>query len=377
MTPPLALYIHWPFCASKCPYCDFNAHVREGGVDQAEWLAAYLADMAHWRERTGARPLTSIFFGGGTPSLMEAKTVAGIIDHANALWGLDQNCEITLEANPTSSETGKFAAFRDAGVNRLSIGVQALNDADLSALGRNHDTGEVFRAIDAARAIFDRYSIDLIYARPDQTLEAWEEELKTGLSITGGHLSLYQLTIEPGTQFHTLYKTGRLTLPDEDRTIAFYQMTQDVCADFGMPAYEVSNHAKPGQASRHNMTYWTGGDYLGIGAGAHGRIATEEGRVATLSHHAPEIWLDTVKKQGTGVNRETVLDATTQAQERLMLGLRIDAGVPISAVAGHIDTQKLAILQAEGLIEEDPDHISVSDKGKLLLNGIVGALIKG
>lgn len=374
---PLALYIHWPFCASKCPYCDFNAHVREGGVDQTQWLPAYQADMRYWRKKTGERTITSIFFGGGTPSLMRPETVAGIIDEAQELWSFAADCEITLEANPTSSEAHQFKSFKSAGVNRLSIGVQALNDTDLKQLGRNHGAQEAFDAIAIAAQCFNRFSFDLIYARSKQTLDEWEAELKTALSLSSGHLSLYQLTIEPGTQFKTLHQSGRLTIPDDDLAVDFYTLTQDVCDAAGLPAYEISNHAMAGHESNHNMTYWTGGDYLGIGAGAHGRITLKEGRLATLSHHAPEIWLQRVHAHGTGVNRETLLDNKAQVQERLMLGLRIDAGVAMADVSAVLNTTKLDILKDEGLLHHDRDRLRVTKRGRLLLNSIVATLVNG
>lgn len=376
MSNPLALYIHWPFCASKCPYCDFNAHVREA-LDFDAWTNAYLADLQHWHQATQGRRLSSIFFGGGTPSLMPPATAQAIIDHARALWGLSDRCEITLEANPTSSDYQKFQAFRDAGVNRLSIGIQSLHDDALKTLGRNHNAAEGLNAITMARDIYDRFSFDLIYARPEQSAQAWREELEHAITLSRGHLSLYQLTIEPGTQFKTLHDTGRLLIPADDEAAHLYQMTHDICAAHGLDNYEISNYGQAGHQSAHNMTYWTGGDYLGIGPGAHGRITDQDGRLATVAHHAPEIWLQRVTDHGTGVNRETLLSTHEQAIERLMLGLRIERGVHRGEVAQCINPAFLQKLYDEGLMHRSETHLRVTMKGRLLINGIVAGLIKG
>ena len=367
----LSLYIHWPFCAAKCPYCDFNAHIRDT-LDERRYLAAYLGDLDYWHQQTKGRPVYSVFFGGGTPSLMHPDSIQAILCRIDDLWGLEDACEITLEANPTSSEYQRFQDFRSAGINRLSIGVQALNDNDLRILGRNHNADEALRAIEMARQLYDRFSFDLIYARPQQDIRQWQQELKQAVSLSGGHLSLYQLTIEPGTQFYTLHTSGRMSIPDEDDTLAFYDATQEICEAAGLPAYELSNHAGPGQESRHNMIYWTAGDYIGIGAGAHGRVTLQGERVATLAHHAPEIWLQTAEDTGTGVTRQEVLSPATRLEERLMTGLRLRQGMECPP---EIDDKIIASLIAEGLLCDTPGLLRTTKKGRLLVNGIAASLI--
>lgn len=317
MVTPLALYIHWPFCVSKCPYCDFNSHVRDG-VDQAAWRAALLADMAHEARVTPGRKVSSIFFGGGTPSLMPPATVAALIAEAERLWGLTPDCEITLEANPNSVEVANFAALAAAGVNRVSIGIQALDANTLAYLGRAHSVDEGHRAIATAQAHFARVSFDLITARPGQSLAEWERELAAALAFGTGHLSLYQLTIEPGTRFETLARRGELVLPDEDLSADLFTATAELTAAAGLPAYEVSNHARVGEESRHNLTYWRYGDYVGIGPGAHGR----RNGVATERHRKPENWLASVAADGHGIKAERVLTAETRATEALLSTLR-------------------------------------------------------
>ncbi|MFO7482571.1 radical SAM family heme chaperone HemW, partial [Oceanibaculum nanhaiense] len=291
----LAVYVHWPFCRSKCPYCDFNSHVS-ASIDHARWRAALLREIDHYADRTLGRTVSSIFFGGGTPSLMEPATAAAVIEHIGKRWRLDAGVEITLEANPTSVEAALLAGFRSAGVNRVSLGVQALNDADLHFLGREHSAREALDAVAIAARLFDRFSFDLIYARPGQTVEAWEAELRQALSHAAGHISAYQLTIEEGTPFHLRHARGEFRIPDEDTGAALYEATQDVLEQAGLPAYEISNHARPGEESRHNLAYWRYADYAGIGPGAHGRLTLAQGKIATRQHRAPQIWLERVER---------------------------------------------------------------------------------
>lgn len=373
---PLALYVHWPFCKAKCPYCDFNSHVREG-VDGLAWREALLAELRYVASLLGPRRVTSIFFGGGTPSLMDAATVEAIIKEADTLWGLDTPCEITLEANPTSVEAAKFRDFRAAGINRVSVGVQALRDDDLKALGRMHSVAEAIEAVRIAATTFDRYSFDLIYARPHQTPEAWAQELKEAISMMGGHASVYQLTIEPGTQFHTLYHSGRLPIPDEDHAAAFYEVTQTLLEGAGMPAYEISNHAKAGHESRHNLTYWNYGEYAGIGPGAHGRIyITPNTLAATRTHRAPEEWLARVKRAGHGYHPFEAIDARAQFEERLMMGLRLIDGIALEGLdTAWLNTKKIAALKQEGLLEQNNARLIPTLKGRLVLTALNAALL--
>lgn len=397
---PLALYVHWPFCKAKCPYCDFNSHVREG-VDHARWRAAMVAELRYIAGVIGDRHVTSVFFGGGTPSLMEAQTVEAVLGEADKIWGLDAGCEITLEANPTSVEAAKFKDFKAAGVNRVSIGVQALNDADLRALGRQHSADEGRRAVELGAQVFDRFSFDLIYARPHQTVKDWERELSDALGMVGEHLSVYQLTIEPGTQFHTLYNSGRLLLPSEDVAADFYEVTQTLCEGAGLYNYEVSNHAKKGCESRHNLTYWTYGEYAGIGPGAHGRVDVPQAgevlqamddvaggspvlpvlpvcpvRMATRTHRAPEIWLDRVEKTGHGYHEFEAVDAREAFEERLMMGLRLAQGVALADLqAEWLDMRKIRALMQEGLLEQSTTHLVPTHAGRLVLTSLNGAII--
>ncbi|MFV3075085.1 radical SAM family heme chaperone HemW [Niveispirillum fermenti] len=389
-TPPdpgFALYVHWPFCASKCPYCDFNSHVREK-VDQPRWAEALLRELDHFADLTPGRTLTSVFFGGGTPSLMPPSTVEAILRRADERWGLPAGTEVTLEANPTSVEADKFRAFRAAGVNRVSLGIQALNDADLKALGRRHSAGEALAAIGLARAIFPRYSFDLIYARPDQTVAAWRQELSRALDHAVGHLSLYQLTIEEGTQFHTLHARGALVLPEEEVQGDLYAATQEVLNAAGLPAYEVSNHARPGEESRHNLTYWRYGDYAGIGPGAHGRLTLPgQGKVATRTHRAPEIWLERTLAAGTGAKPLEPVSAADRLTEMLMMGLRLSEGVPLARVAaetGRPLAQWLPAGRLDGLIRHGMLEwrgngagavLAATTDGRERLNGVLAALL--
>lgn len=378
MTPaalPIALYVHWPFCKAKCPYCDFNSHVREG-VDQALWRAALEAELAYIAGRLGPRVVTSVFFGGGTPSLMDAATVAGVLDAAARLWGLAPSCEITLEANPTSVEAAKFRDFRAAGVNRVSVGVQALADADLRALGRMHSADEAKDAVALAAQVFDRYSFDLIYARPGQQVADWVAELRAALPLAGEHLSLYQLTIEPHTQFHTLYHSGRLVLPEEDDAAAFYEITQEIMDQAGLPAYEVSNHARRGCESRHNLTYWRYGEYAGIGPGAHGRVMPDDAWTATRTHRAPEEWLARVQRDGHGYHPFEVVPGRARFEEKLMMGLRLREGVALAGLdAGGVRLDRVPGLVEAGLLEDSSTHLAPTPKGRLVLTSLNAALL--
>lgn len=372
---PIALYVHWPFCKAKCPYCDFNSHVRDG-VEDARWCDALKTELRYVANAIGPRRITSVFFGGGTPSLMAPATIEAILSEADQLWGLDEDCEITLEANPTSVEAQKFKGFRAAGINRVSVGVQSLNDGDLKALGRQHSVTEAKEAVRLAAATFDRYSFDLIYARPNQTLQQWEKELAEALQMAGDHLSVYQLTIEPNTQFHTLYHSKRLHIPDEDAAAAFYDVTQERLDRVGMPAYEVSNHAKAGQESRHNLTYWRYGEYAGIGPGAHGRLDIGGKRVATRTHRAPEEWLTRVERDGHGYHPFEDVDDRAQFEERLMMGLRLTEGVSRAELNPvWLNLEKIPTLQLEGLLEANDNRLIPTSRGRLVLTALNAALL--
>jgi oxygen-independent coproporphyrinogen-3 oxidase len=373
-----ALYVHWPFCEAKCPYCDFNSHVS-GAIDHARWREALVHETARVGTHTRGRVLNSIFFGGGTPSLMQPETVARVIDTARGIWRFANDIEITLEANPRSVEAGRFSGFSDAGVNRVSLGVQALRAKDLRRLGRLHDVDEALRAIDLARAIFDRVSFDLIYARQDQTLQAWEAELSEALAMRPDHLSLYQLTIEPGTAFWDRRQADRLPgLPDEDVSADLYETTQALCADAGLPAYEVSNHARPGMESRHNSIYWRGGDYAGIGPGAHGRLTLDGTRYATAAASDPSAWLDAVSGGRTPdtVYAMSPLDRVT---EYIMMGLRLREGIDLDRLCGLSDDfvcdGAVARLCEMGLLEVKGSSLRATQSGQLVLNGIIRELL--
>nr|WP_288248828.1 radical SAM family heme chaperone HemW [uncultured Sphingomonas sp.] len=376
--PPLALYIHWPFCVSKCPYCDFNSHVR-ASVDQSQWRDALLADLAHEAALLPGRRLGSIFFGGGTPSLMPPATVAALIDAALAAWpAAPGGVEITLEANPSSVEAARFADLAAAGVNRVSLGVQALDDAALRFLGRAHGVDEALGALAIAQRHFARVSIDLIYARPDQSPAAWEAELARALAFGTEHLSLYQLTIEPGTRFATEAAAGRLVIPDGDAAADLFEATRAMTAAAGIPAYEISNHARPGAQSRHNLTYWRYGDYAGIGPGAHGR----SGALATFRRRKPENWLAALARNGHGLESEEPLDPATRAGEALLMGLRLDEGVDLARIAALtgvavdalVDDRQIAALP--GLIERRGDHLRVTEAGMILLDAILPRVVR-
>jgi len=378
------LYIHWPFCKSKCPYCDFNSHVRDA-VDQARWRDALLAELDHYGAQTAGRTLTSIFFGGGTPSLMPPATAAALIERAGRHWRFAPDIEITLEANPTSVEAARFRDFRAAGVNRVSLGVQALNARDLAFLGRAHGVDEALAAIDLARRHFPRHSFDLIYARPGQTEAAWAAELDRALPLVGDHLSVYQLTIEPGTAFATAHARGDFALPDEDLAGALYELTQDRLAAAGLPAYEISNHAWPGGGeSRHNLVYWRYGDYVGVGPGAHGRLTLPDGgKVATRQRRAPETWLAAVEADGHGTQEGVPLGSAERLEEMLMMGLRLAEGVPLTRIRAEtgkdlpetVDPDALRDLAEGGFLSLDAGRLRATDAGRQRLNAVLGALL--
>ncbi len=367
------VYIHWPFCAAKCPYCDFNSHVR-AAVDHDRWREALVAQVAAVAAEVPGRRVESVFFGGGTPSLMPPETVAAILDAIRAGWGLDQGAEVTLEANPTSVEAGRFRGYRDAGVNRLSMGVQALNDADLKRLGRMHTTAEAIAAFEVARGIFNRVSFDLIYARQDQGLNAWRTELGRALEMAIDHLSLYQLTIEAGTRFGELHARGRLRgLPGADLAADLYTATGEICGEAGLGGYEVSNYARPGAESRHNLVYWRYGDYAGIGPGAHGRLTIGRDRWATESARQPEAWLSDPSER-----REPV-DTGDQAAEMLMMGLRLTEGVELARYARlagrEISPAALSELGDLGLVEMRAGRVRATDPGRSVLDAVIKSLL--
>ncbi len=377
MPDPLALYVHWPFCVSKCPYCDFNSHVR-ASVDQQAWRDALLADLAHEAQALRGRKLGSVFFGGGTPSLMPPATVEAVLGAAERHWGFADHVEITLEANPSSVEAARFADLAAAGVNRVSLGLQSLDDAALRFLGRAHDVAEGQAALDVAQAVFLRISFDLIYALPGQTLAMWERELHQALARGTEHLSLYQLTIEPGTRFATEAAAGRLAIPDGDAAADLFEATRAITAAAGLPAYETSNHARPGAESRHNLTYWRYGDYLGIGPGAHGR----RGGCATQRRKKPENWLAAVARNGHGIELEEPLTPHQRATEALVMGLRLREGVDldrIDALAGgsaSVDENQVVRLQALGLIAREGPRLRVTEAGALLLDAILPLVVR-
>jgi putative oxygen-independent coproporphyrinogen III oxidase len=384
VTEPLALYIHWPFCASKCPYCDFNSHVREGGVDHARFRAALRRELAYEAGRVGRRRLASIFFGGGTPSLMEPETVASLIADARTHFEPEPEMEITLEANPTSVEIGKLREFRAAGVNRASLGVQSLDAEALRFLGRRHDVGEAITALEAAREIFPRLSFDLIYARPGQAEASWRAELRQALALAADHLSLYQLTIEPGTRFATQYARGDFALPAEDDAARMYEATAEEARRFGLAPYEVSNYAKPGAESRHNLAYWRYGDYLGIGPGAHQRVLADGVMLATRRHRGPEEWATRVEQSGHAIVEEEALSERDRGREALLMGLRLAEGVDparIEARSGlrFVDTVNPAMLAAlleEGYLEWQGPRLVATSEGRVRLDALLPALLR-
>jgi putative oxygen-independent coproporphyrinogen III oxidase len=373
-----ALYIHWPFCLAKCPYCDFNSHVRES-VDHGQWELGLLADMRHERDATIAEPLDSIFFGGGTPSLMPPALVERLLTEAESLWGFSEGIEITLEANPSSVEADNFAVLATAGINRVSLGLQALNDEVLRFLGRLHGAAEGLAALEVAQRHFQRVSFDLIYARPGQTPDMWQAELARALSFGTGHLSLYQLTIEPGTRFATMVRQKQFEPLDDDSAADLFALTREMTASAGLPAYEISNHARPGEESRHNLAYWRYQDYCGIGPGAHGR----RGGFATVRHRKPENWLDAVATTGQGISELRPLGLREQASEAMLMGLRLREGVDLAAMAKRFDLpaealcdpRKLAFYEAQGLAWRSNSLAGVTEAGMPLLDALLGELV--
>ena len=381
--PGFGLYVHWPFCLSKCPYCDFNSHVRQS-IDHKRWAKALLSELRHYADETGGKTLTSIFFGGGTPSLMSPDTVGEIIAEVGRHWALDPDLEITLEANPTSSESARFRAFAQAGVNRLSIGVQSLDDEALAFLGRQHTAQEALKAVALARAAFDRFSFDLIYARPEQNLSAWKDELTQALDLAPEHIALYQLTIEKGTAFHLAWQRGDLNNLPEDAALRLFEETRDILAKKGLPAYEISNHAQPGKACRHNLTYWRYGDYVGIGPGAHGRISRPAGKVATRQHRAPEAWLQSVEEQGHATRQRQALTTPERRDELVMMGLRLTEGISRDAFSREIGQDmnenlpgdRLTPLITAGFLEFDQNRLIATRTGRSVLDSVLSFLLR-
>jgi oxygen-independent coproporphyrinogen-3 oxidase len=367
--------VHWPFCRAKCPYCDFNSHVRHGGVDETRFLAAYLAELEHYSARAPGRSVSSIFFGGGTPSLMAPETVAAILEAIAGHWTVDDGAEITLEANPTSVEAENFAGYATAGINRLSLGVQALDDASLKALGRQHTAAEALTALALAKRHFPRVSFDLIYAREGQTAQAWKEELVRALDHAADHLSLYQLTIEDGTPFALRHEAGTLRVPDGETAQALYLLTQELCEAADLPAYEISNHARAGAESRHNLLYWRGHDYAGIGPGAHSRITENGAKRALSATKAPEAWRAQVETRGHGLETDEALSATEAAEEYLLMGLRLAEGIDLSRLAAtggrHLDETRLAALVSEGLVARNGVRLAATPSGRLVLDRLI------
>jgi len=373
------VYVHWPFCLSKCPYCDFNSHVRHTAVDEDRFTRAFGREIETTAARTGRRDVTSIFLGGGTPSLMRPETVGAVLDAIGKHWRVAPDVEVTLEANPTSVEATRFAGYRAAGVNRVSLGVQALNDASLKELGRLHTAREALDAVAIARKSFERYSFDLIYARPEQTPTMWADELALAIKEAAEHLSLYQLTIEEGTPFFGLHAAGKLKTPDETIARALYDVTQDVCAKHGLPAYEISNHARKGAECRHNLVYWRGEEYAGIGPGAHGRLDIGRVRHATATEKRPEAWLMRVEANGHGVTTDDELNREERADEFLLMGLRLAEGIDprrYAALSGRsLDERRIAILREEGAIIVDADgRLRVTRSGFPVLDAVVADL---
>ncbi|MEL6421351.1 MAG: radical SAM family heme chaperone HemW [Pseudomonadota bacterium] len=378
---PLGLYIHWPFCEAKCPYCDFNSHVRHGGVDQAPYRAAFAREIVWTAARAPQHEIASIFFGGGTPSLMTPETVDSILTDIARHWPLAADIEITLEANPSSVEADRFAAYAAAGVNRVSLGVQALDDAALKMLGRLHSAAEARAALDIAAHNFKRVSADLIYARPDQTPDAWQRELREALSLPVGHLSLYQLTIEAGTPFHALHQKGKLSVPGEGRAAELFALTQDVCREAGLPAYEISNHAREGEACRHNLIYWRYYPYAGVGPGAHGRLDLAGVRTATEIVHGPEDWLAQVARDGSGIIEREPLSVGQMADEMLLMGARLVEGIDtqrMTALTGMAIAPRIErALISNGDVVRDGSHLRLTERGRTVLNEVVVRLSSG
>ena len=381
MQRDVALYVHWPFCLSKCPYCDFNSHVRDV-IPERRFAAALRTELAHEAARLGRRRLVSIFFGGGTPSLMRPESVADLIELARTLFDAAPDLEVTLEANPTSVEAARLRGFREAGVTRISLGVQALEDEALRGLGRAHSAADAIAALELARSLFPRISFDLIYARPGQTLPAWRAELDRALALVSDHLSLYQLTIEPGTRYEALHRQGLIALPDDDSAAALYEETADVAARHGLEPYEVSNYARPGAQSRHNLAYWRYQDYAGIGPGAHGRLTLDGGLFATRRHRAPEPWVTRVERSGSGETSCTPLSMRDRTREMLLMGLRLSEGIGAAAflartgtaLASALDAGVLRAAEEEGYLVWHDDCLRATPSGRLRLDALLGAL---
>ncbi len=377
--PGFGIYVHWPFCLSKCPYCDFNSHVRAKPVDEARFLAAYKAELGHRAALTGGRVVSSIFFGGGTPSLMSPASVANILDAIAGHWHIASGAEITLEANPTSVEAKRFKGFRSAGINRVSLGVQAMNDVDLKMLGRGHTAAEALHAVELAASMFDRFSFDLIYARPGQTAAGWKQELATALRRAKDHISLYQLTIEEGTIFARLHDAGRLALPNPGLARELWDVTQETTQEAGLPTYEISNHARPGAESRHNLIYWRSGEYIGVGPGAHGRLSSINGRRAQAAERHPETWLTLVASKGHGLVEDDYLSAEERGDEFLLMGLRLSEGIEpaaFQATSGRgLDPRRVASLIEDGMVEYTPrGRLRVSAEGFPVLDAVIADL---
>jgi len=373
------IYVHWPFCAAKCPYCDFNSHVQRGPFDEEEFVEAYLRELTYFASLSGGKKVQSVFFGGGTPSLMDPGSVEAIVEKIDALWHLDPNAEITLEANPTSVEARRFKAYRQAGVNRVSLGVQSLRAEPLARLGRLHTVAEAKLAVGIAQSIFERSSFDLIYARPHQTLDEWEDELNEALNMAVGHLSLYQLTIEAGTRYYDLRSAGKLAMPSSDLAADFYQLTQEICNSAGLPAYEISNHARTGEESVHNLTYWRYGEYAGVGAGAHGRLLIDNVRHAIACEKQPGKWAALVAKTGSGLVVNDRLTWEEEADEYLVMGMRLKEGISLERyhqLSGReLNPGQISELRDIGFVERlDNGNLRVTDKGWPVLDAVVADL---
>jgi putative oxygen-independent coproporphyrinogen III oxidase len=382
LTDDLALYVHWPFCLAKCPYCDFNSHVRDR-IDQTRFAAALRRELATEAARLGRRRLTSVFFGGGTPSLMDPTTVAALLDDAAGFFSAAEDLEVTLEANPTSIEAGRLADYRAAGVNRVSIGIQSLDEAALRTLGRQHSANEAVAALALARRLFPRVSFDLIYARPGQCLPDWRTELRAALAIAADHLSLYQLTIEPATKFEALHRQGKIVLPDEDTAAALYDVTGDECARAGLLPYEISNYARPGQESRHNLAYWRYHDYAGIGPGAHGRVTVDGSLHATRRHRAPETWAERVERTGDGLTANDPVASEERAREALLMGLRLVEGIDLArfgartgrTIAQSVDAAVLTRCIEEEYVVLTSDRLLATREGRIRLDSLLASLV--
>lgn len=377
--PGFGVYVHWPFCLSKCPYCDFNSHVRRGDVDEDRFVEAFAMELAHRAALAPGREVRSVFFGGGTPSLMSPSTVEAILARIGSHWAMAKDVEITLEANPTSVEASRFRGFKAAGINRVSLGLQALNDIDLRALGRQHSVAEALMALDIANSVFERTSFDLIYGRTGQTPAAWRKELELALARQPEHVSLYQLTIEPDTMFERMVNAGKMSIPDAATQRALWDVTQDVTARFGLPAYEVSNHARPGAECRHNLVYWRYGEYAGVGPGAHGRIVTPRGRRAQSTERHPEMWLTCVETEGHGLVEDDLLNAEQEGDEFLLMGLRLREGVDpqryFLLTGKKLSQSRISELIGDGLVEFTRDNrLRVSNEGFPVLDAVVADL---